>query len=125
MGNAVRHFLRLLKAELEDLVDDINLLEERYRERFAGEEITPYVFQENEALLMRELDSVVKFSRIVDAIDPGLYKGTADLEKGLAEHARQLVGRYEDPEAVFVFIKRKIDKVHLYLATGDGSSGCQ
>ena len=35
MAKGVRHFKRLLKAELEDLIEDIGLLEERYRERFA------------------------------------------------------------------------------------------
>jgi hypothetical protein len=123
MANGVRHFKRLLKAELEDLIEDIGLLEEHYRERFAGEEITPYVFQENEALLMREIDSINKFIQLVDGIDTRLYKGTSDLETDLTARARSLVDHLDDPEAVYLFIKRKIDKVHMYLASGETSPG--
>ena len=104
MANGVRHFKRLLTAELEDLIEDIGLLEEHYRERFAGEEITPYVFQENEALLIREIDSINKFIQIVDGIDTRLYKDTSSLETDLTARA-------------------KIDKVHMYLATGEASPG--
>ncbi|MDX9958125.1 MAG: hypothetical protein AB7T74_02130 [Clostridia bacterium] len=123
MANGVRHFKRLLKAELEDLIEDIGLMEEHYRERFAGEEITPYVFQENEALLMREIDSINKFIQLVDGIDTRLYKDTSGLEADLTARARNLVDHLDDPEAVYLFIKRKIDKVHMYLASGETSSG--
>lgn len=123
MAKGVRHFKRLLKAELEDLIEDIGLLEERYRERFAGEEITPYVFQENEALLMREIDSISKFIEIVDGIDTTLYKDTSDLETDLTAQAKDLISHFDDPEAVYLFIKRKIDKVHRYLASGETSPG--
>ncbi|OHD76656.1 MAG: hypothetical protein A3J97_14055 [Spirochaetes bacterium RIFOXYC1_FULL_54_7] len=123
MANGVRHFKRLLTAELEDLIEDIGLLEEHYRERFAGEEITPYVFQENEALLIREIDSINKFIQIVDGIDTRLYKDTSSLETDLTARAKALVDHLDDPEAVYLFIKRKIDKVHMYLATGEASPG--
>lgn len=123
MANGVRHFKRLIKAELEDLIEDMGLLEERYRERFAGEEITPYVFQENEALLMREIDSINKFIQIVDGIEPTLYKDILGFEADLTARAKDLIDHFDDPEAVYVFIKRKIDKVHRYLASGEPSSG--
>jgi hypothetical protein len=123
MANGVRHFKRLLKAELEDLIEDIGLMEEHYRERFAGEEITPYVFQENEALLMREIDSINKFIQLVDGIDTRLYKDTSGLETDLTARARSLIDHLDDPEAVYLFIKRKIDKVHMYLASGETTPG--
>jgi hypothetical protein len=123
MANGVRHFKRLLKAELEDLIEDIGLLEEHYRERFAGEEITPYVFQENEALLMREIDSINKFIQIVDGIDTRLYKDTLGFEADLTARAKDLIDHFDDPEAVYLFIKRKIDKVHMYLAAGETLPG--
>lgn len=119
MANGARHFKRLLKAELEDLIEDVGLLEEHCRERFAGEEITPYVFQENEALLMREIDSINKFIQIVDGIDTRLYKDTSGFESDLTARAKDLVDHFDDPEAVYLFIKRKIDKVHVYLTTGE------
>lgn len=123
MANGVRHFKRLLKAELEDLIEDIGLLEEHYRERFAGEEITPYVFQENEALLMREIDSINKFIQIVDGIDTRLYKDTSGFECDITARAKDLVDHFDDPEAVYLFIKRKIDKVHMYQASGETTPG--
>ncbi|TFG84888.1 MAG: hypothetical protein E4H20_01945 [Spirochaetales bacterium] len=117
MANSVKHYLRLLKAELEDLADELGIIDARCRERFEGAEITPYVFQENEALLKKEIDSIRKFSKIVDGIDASLYKNIAELEADLQARSRELIAHFEEPEAVFIFLKRKFDKIRTYLET--------
>ncbi|GAB1457373.1 hypothetical protein MASR2M48_26810 [Spirochaetota bacterium] len=56
----------------------------------------------NIAFLQRELDSIVKFSGIVDGIDPSIYKGISEIESHLLATSRDFVSRLEDPEAVYV-----------------------
>lgn len=119
-----KHFLRLLKAELEDLSEDIELLELRYRVRYDSSQIGEYVFRENDAFLRREKDSIANFSKIVDGIDPALYKSVTELEAHLMDRSRELVASFEDPEAIFILLKRKIDKIHTYMAEGATAPEC-
>lgn len=119
-----KRFLRLLRAELEDMDDDLRLLEDRYRARFEASEIGSYVFQENDAFLRRERDSIVKFLKIVDGIDFTLYKGLSEIETRVLALSRESVSSHEDPEAFFIVLKRKIDKIHIYLAKDESESGC-
>ncbi len=121
MAARVRLFLRLLKAELEDLAEDLQFLEQNCAKRFRGEEITPYVFKENDALLRRELDSILNLAKIVDGIEPSLYKNSDELQAALLARAKDLVQHYQEPEAVLVFLKRKLDKIQAYIVSGEDS----
>ncbi|MDX9899798.1 MAG: hypothetical protein RBT62_12840 [Spirochaetia bacterium] len=115
-----RHFVRLFRVELEDLIEDVRQLMERTETRYQRKEITDYVHLANIAFLQRELDSIVKFSGIVDGIDPSIYKGISEIESHLLATSRDFVSRLEDPEAVYVLLKRKLEKVRIYISL-DGS----
>lgn len=115
-----RHFVRLFRVELEDLIEDVRQLMERTETRYQRKEITDYVHLANIAFLQRELDSIVKFSGIVDGIDPSIYKGVSEIESHLLATSRDFVSRLEDPEAVYVLLKRKLEKVRIYISL-DGS----
>jgi len=117
MDQHARHFARLFRVELEDLIEDIKLLIDRTEKRFEGGEITPYVRMENEAFLQREVDAIEKFMGIVDGIDLSIYKGTADIESAFLEQSRGFVARLEDPEAVYVLLKRKLEKVSIFVSS--------
>jgi len=120
MSTPVHRYLRLLKAELDDLIEDLEVIGTRYQERFDRNEIGSFVFQENEALFKREIDAVGHFKTVVDGIEPSLYKGVDELETTLLEKIDDLAARFEDPEAVSVFLRRKFAKVRAYLASGAG-----
>ncbi len=122
MDQNARHFARLFRVELEDLIEDIKLLIDRTEKRFEGGEITPYVRMENEAFLQREVDALEKFMGIVDGIDLSIYKGTADIESAFLEQSRGFVARLEDPEAVYVLLKRKLEKVRNFLSPGNNDT---
>ena len=111
-----RHFLRLFRVELEDLIEDVRQLMERTETRYQRKEITDYVHLANIAFLQRELDSIVKFSGIVDGIDPSIYKGISEIESYLLATSRDFVSRLEDPEAVYILLKRKLEKVRIYIS---------
>ncbi|PKL25467.1 MAG: hypothetical protein CVV47_05260 [Spirochaetae bacterium HGW-Spirochaetae-3] len=121
MDSETRHFARLFRVELDDLIEEMKLLVERMDKRYANGEITEYVHLENLALFKRELDAFVKFSVIVDGIDPSLYKCTTDIEADLLATSRDYVSRLEDPEAVYILLKRKIDKVGKFISSDDNA----
>lgn len=122
MDQDTRHFARLFMVELEDLIEDIRLLMERTEKRFENSEITHYVRMENEAFLQRELDAIEKFKGIVDGIDLSFYKGISDIEAALLEKSRDYVARLEDPEAVYILLKRKLEKVKNFLSPGNNDT---
>jgi len=122
MDQNARHFARLFMVELEDLVEDIRLLIDRTEKRFENGEITPYVRMENEAFLQREVDAIEKFKGIVDGIDLSFYKGISDIEAAFLEKSRDFVARLEDPEAVYVLLKRKLEKVRNFLSPGNNDT---
>jgi len=116
MDQQARHFARLFRVELEDIIEDIRLLIDRTEKRFQNDEITSYVRMENEAFLQREVDAIEKFMRLVDGIDPSIYKGTSDIEAAFLEKSRDFVSRLEDPEAVYVLLERKLEKVRKFIS---------
>ncbi len=119
-----RHFLRLLQVEILDLIEDIQAVELVQKKHFEAQTESRHVFMANDALLNREIDSLHNFSKMIDEIDTSVYKDTASLAEALLLRSREIVRRHEDPEVVFVILKRKIDKVLQYLATGKGMSDC-
>lgn len=119
MASKIKLYLRLLKAELEDLKDDLGLIDERCAARLGSEEITPYVFKENDALLKHEMRLIDKLIEIVDGLDESLYNSVEDLEEDLLFKARGLLSSGEEPEAVELFLSRKLAKVNAYLRSGD------
>ena len=119
MVAGARHFLKLLRVELDDLIEDTRLRIELNDRRFDREDITPYVHLENDALLKREVDAFGNFIGIIDGIDPSIYKDTSEVEADFLAKSRDSVSRLEDPEAVFVLLKRKLDKVRIFISSGD------
>ena len=120
MVSDARHFIKLLRVELEDLIEDMKLCIGRNDTRFEKDEITPYVHMENDALLKREVDAFAKFIGIIDGIDPSFYKDTTEVEADFLAKSRDYVARMEDPEAVFVLLQRKLNKVYTFISSGNG-----
>lgn len=112
-----RHFVRVLKVELEDLMEDIRHRIQLNDARFQREDITHYVHDENMALLNREIEALVNFIGIVDAIDVAIYKDVDEIEGTLLEASKSLVARMEDPEAIYVQLQRKMRKVRKFLSS--------
>lgn len=115
MSEKLRLYAKILKAELEDLEEDLEswgkFMEAKHREQ----KITEYVFLENTALLRQELRSVQK---LVDKVGEDKAPGVTNLE-GLRDHFRALfekaVQENQFPQAVLGFVLRKVDKVYEYL----------
>jgi len=112
-----RHFLRVVKVELEDMLDDIRCRIQLNDARFQREDITHYVHDENLAFLNREIEALANFMGIVDGIDPAIYKDVDEIEAALLDKSKSLVARMEDPEAIHIQLKRKMRKVRMFLSS--------
>ncbi|HOX30807.1 MAG TPA: hypothetical protein PLB91_00665 [Spirochaetales bacterium] len=119
MAEARAKFLKILKAELEDLLEDIDLVERKAADRLARSEITDYVYLENDGLFKLEAQAVRDLIAVIDGIDLVRYTTTDDLARGLDARARERLRANEDPEAVYRLFARKMKKVRDYIESGE------
>ena len=119
MSSEARHFAKLFRVELDDLIDEIGLLVDRMENSYERGELTEYVHLENAAFYKRMSDSLLKFAGIVDGIDPSIYKCMADIEADLLARSRDFTIKLEDPEAVHILLRRKLDKVKKFISSDE------
>lgn len=110
-------FLRVLRAELEDCIEDLEDLAILYDRRHRSEAITNYVFNENEALLARELRGIKMLILSIDDITMGSYDSLEAFAQQIDTLLQNKVLEFEDPQAVYGIAKRKLLKVISYLET--------
>ncbi len=122
MVNVLRHYLRLLRVEIQDMLEEIDMLIEHMETRFACDDISSYVRLENEGVLHRELGVIGNFITIVDGIEPANYKSIPEMEQEILSRAGEIVKKQEQPEIVLVLLKRKIDKVREFISAADKPS---
>jgi len=119
MGSDARHFARLFRVELDDMIDDIRMRIDINEKRYRDDKITEYVHLENSAVLRQQIDALQKFAEIVDGIDLSNYKDTAGIEEDLLARSREFVSKFEDTEAVGQLLQRKLQKVRTFISSGD------
>ncbi|MFQ3547206.1 MAG: hypothetical protein SNJ56_02620 [Termitinemataceae bacterium] len=109
-------FMKILIAELEDCLEDVEDLEYLYKRRHQKNDVTNYVFNENEALLQRERSGIRKAIDHLKTIDLGIYENVDALASAVDSMLQKMVVDFEDPEAVYNIAKRKLHKVLRYVA---------
>ena len=115
MPERKKFFLKIFKAELEDCledVEDLSLLGDRRRN---CEEITEYVYRENEALLKREISGLKTVIASIDDFALERYDSVESLAAAVDDMIQKKVLEYENPEAVYGIAKRKLLKVLGYM----------
>lgn len=110
-------FLRILKVEMDDLEQDIELLIREYTEKHDKDEMTNYVFNENLALLQRELFGLQGFREEIAAMDPGEEKSLEELREHLDQRLKKRVEEKGLPNSILLLMERKISKVMNYIAS--------
>lgn len=115
MADKIELFIKILRAEIEDLNEDLLIVENKYKEKYEKQDIGNFVYQENEALLMYESQCVSFILKQLEAIDFPQFVSIDLLIKKIRYDVRELVKKYEYPESVTGFIDRKIDKVKSYI----------
>lgn len=118
MRKMKRRYIEILRIELEDLKEDLELLiEESKRDRRDGC-LTDHVFFANLALFKNELLGVDTFFKIVNEIDPEEFEDVNALVGHLRTVFREKVKFYDLAEAINVCVERKLMKVARYVTQG-------
>jgi hypothetical protein len=109
-----KQFLTLFKEELEDSLGNIQYLAQSYERKFKNEEITNYVYNENEAFLAQEIAALRRFLLFLDSIYPDV-KTPEDIVILIEDVIKQKTKALEDPEAVYHIICKKLEKTARFL----------
>ena len=115
MPDRVPLLLKVFKVELEETENDVLGLLEYYAGRLEKDEITPYVWKENRALLRREISCVKELKDDIDTWTPVEGRTGPEVLEDLKVFLHQLVKERGYPELVSLVIDRIAVKVARYM----------
>lgn len=110
-----KHYLQILKIELEDLREDLEIMIEECKGNYEKEAITEHVFLANLTVFKNELLGVHEFFKIVDETDPDTFENLDAMVDHLRKCFKQKINTYGLAEAVNICVDRKLDKVAKYV----------
>jgi hypothetical protein len=105
----------MLRAELEDSIEGLEALSLSLRERLGKEEITNYVYNENEGLIRQEIFGLTTLLPVFGEIDKDEYPDVQSLAGAVGELLKKKAEELEDGRGVLEIITRKIRKVLTYI----------
>jgi len=108
-------FMKVLKAEIEGVLEDVDVAERQYVERLARRDVTDYVFRQNDALFHAEADSLRRIVDSLDGLDSRRYPDLDALIKAVDALVREVVQDHEEPEVAYRCVSRKLEKVRRYV----------
>ena len=111
----ITKFLKVLRIELEDLHDDIELLVEDTMQRFKDHNITEHVCYENIAVLRSEEFGIKHFIEIIDATDPAAFDSIDAVAGHLKQAFEAEIRRSGLARAAYILAERKIERVSRYV----------
>jgi hypothetical protein len=112
-------FIVMFRAEIKNSLEDAGALVELYEKRFKSEEITNYVYNENEAFLARETAGLKGILVLLNSLDPAKFSRAEDIALEIDSMIKRRVKDYEDPEVIYAIVSRKIEKILAYLNMRD------
>lgn len=116
MSRTSRHFVSLLKVEFEDIKSDLRSMEELLVSRIGLRQITDYVYNENTALLEREIAGVDRLRSLLETLAPEeLENPVEELAVRLEARMSEEIRRRQIPEAVRPLVIRRLRKVAGFL----------
>ena len=115
MKDLCRKFLRLLRVELEDLKEDLDLFMEVMQARHDSGEITDYVYNENLAVLRNEvmgLHECLRGCADSESLGQGTVQEIADTFKA---RLHQRLKDHGYVTALYSLVDRRIERIAGYL----------
>jgi hypothetical protein len=109
----------MFRAEIENSLEDAGALVELYKKRFKSEEITSYVYNENEVFLAQETAGLKGLLAFLDSLDSVKFSKAEDVANEIDSMIKRKVEDYEDPEVIYAIVSRKIKKILTYLNLRD------
>jgi len=116
MSDRISLLIKIFRIELEEAENDIQALMEYYSERFDNKEITTYVWQENQALLSKEVSCIKELEG--DLKEWKQPAGVTEIQAvllALSNYLHELVTKHGYPELVNIVIDRITEKVSRYI----------
>jgi hypothetical protein len=105
----------MFRAEIENSIEDVTALADLYEKRFKSDEITNYVYNENEAFLAKEIAGLRSLLTYLETVSPEKFSGAEVLALEIDNMIKRKTEVYEDPGAVYGIVSRKIKKILTYL----------
>ncbi|MDR2029319.1 MAG: hypothetical protein LBP93_07260 [Treponema sp.] len=115
MHNRADFFLTMFRSEMESSLEDVEYLASSYEKKFRRNEITNYVYNENESFLALEISELKKILLFIDSIQTESCKTAEEMAAVTEALLNKRLEEFDDPDAVYGIIKRKIGKVLDYL----------
>jgi hypothetical protein len=114
MSNQVDLFLTMLREEIEESLNNIQYLVDSYERKFKNGEVSNYVYNENEVFLAQEIVGLRRFLAFIASISPDV-KTPEDIVILIGDVIKKKIKDYEDPEAVYLIMNKKLEKTLRYL----------
>jgi hypothetical protein len=108
-------YLGMIKIELEECLEDIDLLQRLNEEREKRHELTNYAKLENQALLTTEFHGIQHLIEELDKINPALYDDLNIFKEELDKKFLEIIKKSDSPMAVYYIVKRKLGKIQNYI----------
>jgi hypothetical protein len=110
-----KYFLAILRIEMDDLTEDLQQLIHKCKEDFAAEQITERVYRENLALYNNEMMGIADFNHLINSIEYAEFESLDELIDHLWNAFKRLSDTRSLAGAIQICIKRKMQKVKLYV----------
>jgi DNA-binding ferritin-like protein (Dps family) len=120
MPDRTEQFLSLFRDEINDSIYGVRYLAVSMERKYKRDEITAYVYNENESFLAQEIAGLKQILSFLDQIP--IEGKTPDNIAGLVKSMiQQRAKEYEDPEAVYRIVDKKLAKSLKYLGLITGN----
>jgi hypothetical protein len=100
MSSRVDFFLTMFRAELENSLEGLEYLASSYEKKFRRNEITNYVYKENESFLALEISELKKILAFSGTIRAEVCKTAEEMAALMEGFLKQRLEEFDDPEAV-------------------------
>jgi hypothetical protein len=115
MPGTAELFLVMFHAEMKSSLEDAEDLVSVYKKRFNKDEITSYVYNENEAFLAQEMAGIRGIIAQIEDFSAGDYQSAEDTAAVIENRVHEKAELFENPEAVYRLVHRKIQKILAYI----------
>lgn len=107
--------LKVFRIELEEVENDVKAMLEYYSSKYDKREITPYVYKENRALLIKEVACVKKLEADVADWEVPKTGDHHEVIEALKDYLKKLIKERDYPKLVSLIIDRIGERVTKYL----------
>jgi hypothetical protein len=115
MAGTAELFLIMFHAEMKSSLEDAEELVAVYKKRFNKNEITSYVYNENEAFLAQEMAGIRGLIAQIEDFSAKDYREAEDVAALIEKRVHEKAELFENPEAVYRLVHRKIQKILAYI----------